>query len=106
MAGVTLAQHFWGGVAYVLAQQKIRFDYDERGRTRARTVATISDIGLPDPMAALFSRDVRFRQTRFAINRVTRSGILELHVEPSVLPKSVDGGNLGCNKLFIRWLPV
>jgi hypothetical protein len=28
------------------------------------------------------------------------------HVEPSVLPKSVDGGNLGCNKLVIRWLPV
>ncbi len=56
--------------------------------------------------AALFSRDVRFRQTRFAINRVTRSGVLELHVEPSVLPKSVDGGNLGCNKLVIRWLPV
>jgi hypothetical protein len=57
-------------------------------------------------MAALFSRDVRFRQTRFATNRVTRSGVLELHVEPSVLPKSVDGGNLGCNKLVIRWLPV
>ncbi|HEX3496474.1 MAG TPA: hypothetical protein VHT02_04755 [Methylocella sp.] len=34
------------------------------------------------------------------------SGVLELHVEPSALPKSVDGGNLGCNKLVIRWLPV
>jgi hypothetical protein len=91
---------------YVLAHQRIRFDYDERGRTRARTVATISDIGPPDPMAALFFGDVRFRQTRFATNRVARLAAWGLPSERLVLPKSVDGGNLGFNKLVVRWLPL
>ncbi len=57
-------------------------------------------------MAALFSRDVRFRQTRFAPNRVTRLGAWEPHVERLALPKSVASGNLSLNKLVIRWMSV
>jgi hypothetical protein len=37
---------------------------------------------------------------------VTRVGAWEHHPERLVLPKSVGGGNLGRNKLVIRWLPV
>jgi hypothetical protein len=32
-------------------------------------------------------------------------GAWELHAERLVLPKSGAGGNLGFNKLVIRWLP-
>jgi hypothetical protein len=39
-------------------------------------------------------------------NYVTRVGAWEHHPERLVLPKSVGGGNLGRNKLVIRWLPV
>jgi hypothetical protein len=57
-------------------------------------------------MAALFSGGVRYCRARFATNYVTRAGAWEHHPERLVLPKSVGGGNLGRNKLVIRWLPV
>ncbi len=57
-------------------------------------------------MAALFSRDVRFCQARFATNRVNRFCAWELHAGRLPLPKSINSGNLGLNKLAIRWLPV
>jgi hypothetical protein len=57
-------------------------------------------------MASLFSGDVRFCRARFATNHVTRFGAWELQVARLVVPKSVGGGNLGRNKLVIRWLPI
>ena len=57
-------------------------------------------------MAALFSQDVRFRQTKFAPNRVTHWGAWQPDAERLALPKFLDGGNLGLNNLVIRWMSV